>query len=133
MFFDIVVAVVVALIFSIGLVVLAGRRGPGPWAGFFYFFVLLFLAIWAAGVWVTPGEATGWTVSWIVFIVAGLVFALLLAVVVPPIRPKSVRPEESQREEAAEESAEIAIDFLFWVLVFVLLATIVSRYAWGLP
>lgn len=127
-----ILALLIASIFASLLVGLLGRRGPGPFSGLLFFLLLLFLAVWAGGIWITPVGPVAWGVSWVTFLVLGLVFSMLLAAAIPPIKPRSLkRHKPSPEETVAAEAAEIAVDFFFWILIFVLLATIVSRYAWG--
>jgi hypothetical protein len=87
---DFVFALVVALMLVVIFAVIFNIRPPG--FGVAAFFVIVFLASWAGGVWMTPLGPTGWGVYWLPFLLVGLMVALLLAAVrMPP-------PEESTVE-----------------------------------
>jgi hypothetical protein len=127
-----VFALLIALLLSAILITVVDRRGPGPWSGFLFFFMLLYLAVWAGGVWITPAGPTILGVGWLTYLVLGLVVMLLLAAVTPG-RKRLSAPARAEPDQDVEsvESREIVFSIFFWILVVVLLATIVSRYAWG--
>ena len=125
MILDILFAFLVAVLFTLLLIAVAGRRGPGPLAGAIFFAVLLFFAVWAGGVWITPVGSPQWGLSLLTFLLVGLAFALLLAALLPPVRP----PAKSSREVAASETAAIAFSFFFWLLLLLLLLAVVGHYA----
>jgi hypothetical protein len=92
-----------------------------------WFFVLLFLATWAAGVWLTRFGPVLRGVFWLPFLVAGLFFALLLASLIPPAPPPRPRAEAVPRERAAR-GVFAMFNILFWILVLFLAGAIVARY-----
>jgi len=123
-FVDLVFAFLAALLLS--LLFTAGFRRPADWANFLIFFVVVFLAAWAGGVWLTPFGPAVWGVYWLPFLLVALVIALILAALVPNRPPRSRRQAELQAEEAAE--AETALSVFFWILMVVLLIGIIVHY-----
>ncbi|MFO7462127.1 MAG: hypothetical protein R6X07_16035 [Desulfatiglandales bacterium] len=104
-------------------------RTKGPWSSIVLFFLVIFLASWAGGAWLTPFGPGLWGISFLPFLLVGLIFALLLAASAPSEREEStvelVDPEESRRKRA---TAATALGLFFWVLVGALLVIIIARY-----
>ncbi len=119
--FALAIAFIVWLIFAVGF------RRPGPWSGFWAFFMILFLAAWAGGLWIMPLGPTLMGVYWLPFVFMALLFALLLAAVVPEPRPRN------RQEARAEREAEAALGAFFWVLMIILLFAIVAGYIFEGP
>jgi hypothetical protein len=132
MFIDFLTAFFIALIFGALIVALFGRRGPGPLAGFLFFFMLLLLPIWAGGIWVTPFGPTFYGTPWFSFLFIGIVIALLIGAATPPAsrRTGAIR-EEGSEAEAAAEATTMVIGVFFWIFMIALILAITSRYAWG--
>jgi len=123
---------VFALFFGMLLtaVFVGGVRKHGTWANAIFFFVVVSLAAWAGGVWITPVGPSLWGVYWLSFFVVGLIFALLLAMILP-IRPPRTRKEAIRRAlEMSEEEvqAEKVLGFFFWFVVVALAIVIGSHY-----
>jgi hypothetical protein len=119
--FAIVLAFLLALVLSVGLT----RRGPGPLAGFLFFFVLLWLAIWAGGVWLMPIGPPVWGAPFITFLIVGFFMLLIIAALTSPAQTKrTTTPEE--RQNAAVVATALSV--FFWLLLGVLLVSIVLRY-----
>ena len=91
MLFDFFFALAIAGIVTALFALLLGRRGP--WASSPLFFLLIFLAAWAGGVWITPVGPSVWGLYWLPFLVVAVLFALLLAAVTPPERTPQSRIE----------------------------------------
>lgn len=81
-FIDLLFALVIALLLT--AVFAAGFRRRGPWGIWWIFLLVIFLAAWAGGVWMTPFGPTLFDVYWLPFVFVGLVAALLLAAAAPP-------------------------------------------------
>lgn len=125
--FDVVWALLVALLLTaiFGL----GVRREGFGVGLLFFFVLIFLFTWAGGVWIAPVGPLTWGAPWLSFVLVGLVFALLWAAVVPPPRrPRSRREAAAQIRQDAETAA--LFNIFFWILAVGLLIAIVVRYVY---
>ncbi len=130
-FWHMVTAFVVAALLAVLLTATLGRRGPGPWAGFVFFFVLLFLATWAGGLWVLPWRPMMWGgVPWLSFLVVGVLVALLLAALLPG-RVAEAPPVETREPTAAESAVAgvgLAVGVFFWLLMLGLVVAIVVNY-----
>jgi len=122
---DVLFAFVIALLLT-GLFARLFRRTPAG-IGVLIFFVILFLATWAGGIWVAPLGPTLFDVPWLTFLLVGLFIAFILtAIVPPPRRPRTAREAAAYAE--AEAEAAIAIDIFFWVLIAGLIAAILVAY-----
>jgi hypothetical protein len=116
-------AVLFTLIFSVGL------RRPGPWSSLLVFFTIVFLASWAAAVWVPVGPLL-FGIYWLPIVVVAFFFALLLGAAMPP-RPRAGRVQTATEVRDQDERTERACDFLFWVLIVGFTALIVFGYLAG--
>jgi hypothetical protein len=124
MFFaDFLFALVIGLLLTMVFVALFDTRGP--WDIWWIFLLLVFMAAWAGGVWITPFGPTLFEVAWLPFLFVGLIFALLLAAI-PPVRPRTYG--EAVAEARAEEAAATALGVFFWVLIVVMFITIIAAY-----
>jgi hypothetical protein len=91
------------------------------------FFIILFLATWAVGLWIVPVGPKVLGVPWVSYLIAGLLLALLLTALVPLAKSPKARDESSK--EAEEKTVAIAVfDLFFWILVIGLIAAIILRY-----
>lgn len=122
----ILMALIVAFALSALLVTVLGWRRPGAAqaesevVSAIFFFVLLFFATWAAGVWLVPREPMAWGMAWIGWLAVALAVVLLLGSV--------SRQEDRRRRRNAEptpategELAAVGFGVLFWALLAVLL------------
>ena len=121
--FSILLALVIALLLSVGL----GRRGPGPLAGILFFFIFLWLGIWAGGIWLTPVGPPLWDAPFLSFLFVALFLILLVTVLMPPSRPTKGETPVEQAEVAATGAV---LGFSFWVLIVLLAVAIAARYLW---
>lgn len=101
------------------------RPGIGP-AGMFLF-SLLFVAVWAGGVWIAPHGPRAWGVPWIGFLVTGLVVAAIILAALPPPPPTRNRADAAQEAQEARK-AEALFGSFFWIVMFVLLVFIALHY-----
>ena len=106
---------------AIGVLVF-GLRRRGKWNRVLPLFVILFLAIWAGGVWVAPFGPPILDVHWLPFLLTAVLLATLIAAVVPPSKVTRARIAESEHEFAE------GLDIFFWILVGALGAVVISRY-----
>jgi len=107
---DLLFAFIIALLFS--AIFFSGFRRQGFGTGLFILFLVLFLATWAGGVWVTPVGPLLWGASWLSFVVVGFFIALLLSLLIPSGKSYSRSTEE-------EVGTLIALDTLFWGFIIV--------------
>jgi MFS family permease len=131
MFFtDLLIALVIAVIFSLILTVIFGWRHPAgeEMAGTFLFVFLMFLLFgWMGGIWLTPVGPPLWGSYWVSFIIIPFLVALLLIALAPPTRPPRTRREavEQAREEEAVEST---LGLVFWILLIFMALFIIYYY-----
>lgn len=114
------ISLVMTLVFAVGF-----RRRNWKASAAFYFLVL-FLATWAGGLWAAPAGPTWQGVFWIPFLIAGLVFALLLAVLIPPGGPAA--PDRKPEPPMPPVRALFIADTLFRLLVLGLVVVIAAGY-----
>ncbi len=102
----------------------------GPWSGWLWFALILFLFTWAGGVWVGPYGPTAWGFTWLPFLWFGLIFAFLIAAAVPPRPPRTRREAiaQAQARREAEATTAITLDFFFWILLVGLIVALVVHY-----
>jgi hypothetical protein len=129
LFGELVLAFIVAVVFSLLLAGLLGWERPGRqgfWPSLLFLFFLLFLTVWAGGTWMTPFGPVVWGVSWLPFFLVGLFIALLLAAIVPPMRPRNRR--EAMMQAEAEAGAAAMLSTFFWILLVALAIAVVIHY-----
>jgi hypothetical protein len=124
-------AFIVAIVLS-GLFALATRRGF-QWPGFLWFFLIIFLATWAGGVWVRPFGPSLFGIYWLPFVLAGLIFVLFLAISTPGQPPKNRREtidmlERIEQEKKLDQFTYVTLSIFFWILLCVLITAIIIRY-----
>jgi hypothetical protein len=132
---DLFFVFVIALVLSLFLAVFMGWRPPGrmettAWVSTLFLFIILFLAVWAGGVWIIPFGPPLWGGYWLPFFVVGLVisFLLLAAASAPAPRKPRTRMEAVQQAED-RENAERVFNVFFGILAVGLIASIVVAYA----
>lgn len=132
---SVLVAVVIAVLFTLVLVSLLGWRRPGAVrtesvvTSAVFFFMILFLATWAAGAWITPRDAMALGVPWISWVAVALVVTLLVAAITQPWERRRSRNAEPTTAEGPGHPGEIVaagFGLAFWVLLVVLLLVAVA-------
>jgi hypothetical protein len=103
----------------------AGFRRRGPWNSIIWFFLVVFLAAWAGGLWMQPYGPTLWGLSWLPMLMLALLFGLLLAATTPPPRRRTAPLPKTELRE--EEVSTVAIGTFFWILIVVLALSILIR------
>jgi hypothetical protein len=126
--FEILVALVLAVLLTGVLSASLRRRGPGPLRGVLFFFLILFLAIWAGGIWVRPMAPYMWDLPWIGFLLVGVLLMFILAATSPP-RPIPKPDATPPAEDGA--MAEAALGLFFYLALLGLLAAIGTYYILG--
>ena len=119
--FVIVIAFLLTGIFGAGV---GRRRG---YSGLWVFLIILVLATWAGGLWITPVGPALWGVNWLGFMLVGIAFALLLSAFLPPAKSPRTKKEAIEQAEA-EEDAAIVLNVFFWVTVIGFAAAIILAY-----
>jgi hypothetical protein len=125
MFFThLLLALVIGLLFA--AIFPMGMRGYRGGYAFLIFFLLLFFATWAGGVWLTP---IGYAYPWFVFLLIGLFLALFIAALLPPAPPPRKKQKEPGTEPTASEAATIVtVNAFFWILLIGLMIAIILGY-----
>jgi hypothetical protein len=112
---DVLFALSMALIFT--MIFAVGLRRTGPWSSVAVFFLVIFLAAWAGGLWISPAGPVFLGIYWLPILLVAFFIALLLAAG-PPRRPPHVKTISEAEEEAQERRAVArAFDAFFWVLL----------------
>jgi hypothetical protein len=103
----------------------------GPWGGWIWFALLLFLFTWAGGAWIRPYGPVDAGYAWLPFLFFGLIFALLIAAAVPPRPPRNRREaiQQARAENEVEEVTAVALGIFFWLLLAGLVLALILRYA----
>ncbi len=124
---DVITALIIAFIIMLPFYFL-GRTGP--WEGWLWFALLLFLFTWAGGAWVSPYGPTLWGAYWVPFLFFGLIFAVLIAAAVPSRPPRNRREaiEQARAESDAETATAISLGIFFWLLMALLALALIFRY-----
>ena len=99
-----------------------GLRHRGPWNHELPLFVVLFLAIWAGGIWVAPFGPSMGNIYWLPFVLTAVLIATLIAAVVPPGSVTHEKVVEREQEFMA------GLGVLFWILIGALLLAVAARY-----
>ncbi|MGC3947836.1 MAG: hypothetical protein QM762_25570 [Chryseolinea sp.] len=76
----IMAAMGVSLIMTMAILLIGSR---GPWNSFWALFVILFLALWVTGIYVTPFGPVYLGVAWVPLMMAGVVYAVILLFAAP--------------------------------------------------
>jgi hypothetical protein len=113
-------AMLFTMIFAIGL------RRSGPWANIWIFFLVIFLAAWAGGLWISPAGPVFVGIYWLPVLFFSFIFAVLLAAAVPPERSES--KVETISEVKDKEAAVKAYDAFLWILLISLVMMIILGY-----
>jgi hypothetical protein len=138
----IIASIVIALILTLLFSQLAGRSGTKKFRGAagWVFFLILFFAMWAGGLWIYPAGPAFWGISWLPALFVGLATALLLSATdifpygttrknspdTPALQNREdgeiVRTKEDRRREG------LAISVFFWALLAILAVAIIAGY-----
>lgn len=124
--FSLVIALSVSLILSTFL------RKQAPRAGFFFFFLMLFLITLAGGLWIKPFGPTIYGVFWVPLLIIGLFAGLFLYHSTPDRLPRN-RQERMQRRQDQRETRQleqltyVTLDVFFWIIIFLLIISILYQ------
>lgn len=120
--FAAVFAVLLTLIFSTLF------RRKGPWSRGLVFFLVVFLAAWAGGVWLVPFGPTLFGVTWLPFLIAGLFVALILAAALPPQMTEEPSKKKIVLEKRTDAVEQKRFDAFFFLLIGALLIAVILGY-----
>lgn len=130
-FLHFLIALIMALL--VVLLVTRGFRRRGPWPAIWPLIVLILLASWAGGMWITPFGPSLWGVALLPFVVVAILFALFFAAL-PKSPDEKLREEETQvelvtaKEQYESEHKDFVLGWVFWFLAVLLLLAIIVRY-----
>jgi hypothetical protein len=120
-------ALAVALFLTVVFAVI-GRQAKSP-RRVITFALLVFLAAWAGGIWITPVGPTILGIYWLSVFAVGLIFALVLEGISAfhsrPARPGS---SENRMDEKEEHEIESVLGTFFWILLLAFIGAIVLGY-----
>ena len=129
---ELLLAFVVALLLSLLFIPLTApqraRDGSSAVGAILFFFLILFFASWAGGLWITPLGPPLWGVYWAPVLLVGAFVALLLAAASEPSRQHYLR-HRSEPAEAEAAAAATAFGLMFWILMIALVAAVIAGYA----
>lgn len=129
---DLLTALFVGLLFTILLsVAFWGARGISY--GIVALFSVVFLAVWAGGIWFAPVAGRMGYLYFFPFIVMGFLVIVLVAALKPPhwgYRKKRSRADTLEKQPEDKEIGK-AFNIFFWVLIIGLVVAVIIRYATG--
>lgn len=110
------------------------RRGNR--AGFFWYFLIIFMVAWAAGAWLLPFGPTLMGIHWVPFVGAGLAGAAVVFLLAgrryPTNRHETIDLlERVEKERELEWMTNLSLKVLFWTVLLLLLAAVFFRYVLG--
>jgi hypothetical protein len=104
-----------------------GIRRQTTWNVLLPFFMMLFLATWATGIWLTPVGPVIRGIFRLPFLLIGLLYALLLTAFIPSTRPSKSMREKAQQAEKEHETLQ-TFNLFFWLFITGLIIAIIGRY-----
>lgn len=122
---EVLLALCMAILFT--LIFTLGFKRPGPWTAWWAFFLVIFLAAWAGGLWISPAGPVFIGIYWLPIILVAFIFAVLLAAV-SPLQTRQPKVETVSQVEKQETAAEKVFDAFFWLLLFSLVIAIILGY-----
>ena len=131
---EFVLALALAVAFTSLLIWGLGWRHPAQTdavtASALFLFIIMFLAVWAAGMWLPPWGPLIRGVPWLGFFIVGLLLSLLiLALASPSPRPPAPAEQPVEEEVEKERLALHVFGIFFWILIVALVAVGLISYA----
>ncbi|HAM38617.1 MAG TPA: hypothetical protein DCP53_04375 [Elusimicrobia bacterium] len=118
--------IIFALIIGIIVTIMFNTGCKRTWLSIFVFFGFVFLAAWAASLWIIPTGPLFLGIYWLPLLIVGLIFGLLLALLIP------LAPPQCERKQITENEDEVKIEktqgIFFWIAIAVLIVIIVLGY-----
>ena len=115
----IILALILTAIFSYGFNI------RGPWGSFWAFFAIIFLAVWAADIWITPFGPYYNEVYWLPPLIVGVLIAILLAAATPTRRSRRTTDTHPPATEYETDAVAATLGILFWILLALFIISIV--------
>jgi len=129
-------ALVISLLFT--AIFAAGFRRHRSKGGLAFYFILLFIATWAIGIWISPFGPTIMGAFLLPFLISGFLFALLLTALMPPLPPSSKKNIQADIQETKQRLRSTArfgatfliLDIFLWIFIIGMILTILTHYIW---
>ena len=122
---ELIAIFLLSLFITLLFVFALGARGPfgKTWT----FFIIIFLAIIAADLWINPIGPIVWGIAWIPLLVFGIIVALVLAIAKNPAREKNITTKAESEEDVTSRKANVSatLGALFWVILILLVIAVV--------
>jgi hypothetical protein len=113
-----------ALIF--GLRHTQGNKGL---SSFLLLFVVVFLAAWAGGLWITPFGPAIQNVHWLPYLITAIMFGLLVIAVLRPQKSDSKVQEVIKEKDLAEKKSESSMGAVLWIFILLLIVAVIVNYS----
>jgi hypothetical protein len=127
LFTHFILALLIAVLLTFGIVAITGMRRP--WTGLLPLMLIILLASWAGGIWITPFGPLLWGITWLPFLLSGLIVALIVAAAgMPEKRESTVELVDPQQRQAQREGTRLVLNVFVVSLILILLVSIVIRY-----
>jgi hypothetical protein len=115
-------ALIITAVFALGF------KYRGPWGRIWAFFLIIFLVIWAAGLWIRPAGLVSFGVAWVPLFFVGVIFALIVSAAAPPSNRKTIQDSRKVDPEAGQKPSVVAFSIYFWMVMLILVVAIVVGY-----
>ncbi|MGK7395772.1 MAG: hypothetical protein ACNS62_14425 [Candidatus Cyclobacteriaceae bacterium M3_2C_046] len=125
-FVEILLALIIAIIITVIFVI--GFKNRGPWGSIWAFFLIIFLAIWAASLWVSPRGPFLYGVAWMPIAFVGVVFALIISAAAPPSNRETIQHNRKIDPELKQKTTINTFSLFFWLLLVILVVAVVFGY-----
>lgn len=121
---DVLFAMTIALMITIVFAVAFKTRGP--WGSVWAFFLIIFLAVWAASLWVNPAGPEVFGYSLIPIALVGVIFALIIASSVSTGSQAEIKSPSS--DPSLRKSNFSGFSVYFWLTLLMLSIIIIFGY-----
>lgn len=114
---------------ALSLFIAYGFRN-GPLRNFWLSFLVIFLGIWAAGLWIRPVGPVVYGVAWVPLFFVGMLITALLASFAPAANDEediAIDQEKAKKKEREKNAG--AVGLIFWLFILITIISIVLGYA----
>jgi hypothetical protein len=93
------------------------------------FLLIILLASWAGGIWISPFGPILWGATWLPFLLSGLIVALVFAAAASPEREEStIELVDPERRRQERRGTWVVLNVFLSTLALILLVSIGLRY-----